>query len=357
MGSSFRVLGRVGRLINRHARTNSCKRYAHCTPTLAKNSSLVTPSILFSNHHLLVVNKPPGWHSIPIPQKEHTKHSSLPASPSKCMLTEVKRRRLGGGSQKDFLKPMHRIDQPCTGALLFTKNSKAASRVARAWKLGEVEKEYICVVESSSIDCIVRHSSELDAFLDGGYDRFSAGMGHVSEYYKNWEDKKTYFMSGIIQKRGASSVIVTSLGRPNENKIRALGNSSQIGGRLCHIEWRHLSSLPINTHGNASHYQRLRAQGKFEIIVVRTNSGARHQVRALLSAIGGCPIVGDLRYGALNGPLPDKSVALHARRLFLPTVKLGGTDLKNQPFVAPIPSTWIHFFGLTEDVLRRLECK
>ena len=71
------------------------------------------------------------------------------------------------------------------------------------------------------------------------------------------------------------------------------------------------------------------------------------QVRAMLSQLAKSPVCGDLRYGA-SGPLPDQSVALHARSLFLPTVDLGDTDMKTMRFVAPIPKTWTQFFSLKE---------
>jgi hypothetical protein len=46
----------------------------------------------------------------------------------------VTKLQLGGGSRKDFLKPLHRINQPCSGVLLLGKTSKAASRITTLWK-------------------------------------------------------------------------------------------------------------------------------------------------------------------------------------------------------------------------------
>lgn len=45
-------------------------------------------------------------------------------------------------------------------------------------------------------------------------------------------------------------------------------------------------------------------------------TGRSHQLRVALASLG-TPILGDLKYGA-ERPLPDKSIALHARRLVLP---------------------------------------
>jgi len=67
----------------------------------------------------------------------------------------------------------------------------------------------------------------------------------------------------------------------------------------------------------------------------------------MLSQIAASPICGDLRYGA-GSALPDRSVALHARSIYLPTVTLGDMDLKKEPFVASIPTSWKRFFNLRE---------
>ena len=134
------------------------------------------------------------------------------------------------------------------------------------------------------------------------------------------------------------------------------------GGRVCHVQWKHLLTLPTTTSttSNARH-----------LLSVTTDTGAKHQVRALLGLAGGTPISGDLRYGnnhnsqyysknsgysqgRVDQPLPDGSVALHARSVFLPTVSLGGMDfLQNEPFVASIPKQWRDFFGISEEEMKQ----
>ena len=102
---------------------------------------LPPPSVLFSNNHLLVVNKAPGWSSMP------TK-----STPEKSLLDHLIARKLGGGSENNFLVPLHRIDQPCSGVMLLAKTSKAASRVTQIWKKHKVEKTYLCVLEHPLVD-------------------------------------------------------------------------------------------------------------------------------------------------------------------------------------------------------------
>ena len=116
------------------------------SPSSPSSSSLLPPpTILYSDNHLVAVNKPAGWHSVPNLPKQRkkggTKHrniedtdAAITINSKKCLLTHLQQRGLGGGSKKDFLVPLHRIDQPCTGILLFGKTSKAASRVTKVWK-------------------------------------------------------------------------------------------------------------------------------------------------------------------------------------------------------------------------------
>ena len=68
------------------------------------------------------------------------------------------------------------------------------------------------------------------------------------------------------------------------------------------------------------------------LLEIHLHTGRHHQIRAQLAAIG-CPIVGDVKYGA-SLPLPDASIALHARSLTLIH------PVRREPitFTAPLPS-------------------
>lgn len=75
------------------------------------------------------------------------------------------------------------------------------------------------------------------------------------------------------------------------------------------------------------------------LLEVHLHTGRHHQIRAQLSAIG-CPIVGDVKYGA-TAALPDRSIALHARSLTLIH------PVRREPLtlLAPLPSSphWLPF--------------
>jgi len=259
---------------------------------------LPLPAVLYSNNHLLVIDKPAGWHSIPLENNNISR---------KCLLSWLKRQSLGGGSRRDFLLPLHRLDQPCTGILLMAKTSKAASRITKVWKNHEVSKEYSCVLLSNSLAALKRASQQVD---------------------DNW-----YELKGAMERsRKPGSVNMMPLSRHDESALMVLSETavdpfhlhSRI--RLCSIRWR----MAEDSLGSMN-----------PLIVVQTVKGARHMVRSMLGQVGHAPIGGDIRYGATH-PLPDRSVALHASRVTLPDSLVLCLDQKE--FVAPLPKQWESWF-------------
>jgi len=266
--------------------STSCRRTRNNRPFLE------SPSILFSDNHLLVVNKPAGWHTVPNPT----------GSQSKCLLNYLQKKKLGGGATRTFLKPLHRIDQPCTGVLLLGKTSKAASRIQTQWS--KIQKTYICVLDSS----MNRSASD--------------GWMQLEGYLQRQRTKH----SNDSHREGGWSV-----------RMLPYKKDTEVGLRRCSLEWKIISPVSI----------------PFVILQVRTHQGARHMIRALLSQCGSSSIAGDLRYQASQA-LPDQSVALHARRLQLPeTLQLG--SLAQRHFIAPLPSTWNDNFGVTEEMIQEWE--
>ncbi len=60
-------------------------------------------------------------------------------------------------------------------------------------------------------------------------------------------------------------------------------------------------------------YQVIGHSDRFHLVEVHLHTGRHHQIRCQLSAIG-CPIRGDLKYGAPRSN-PDGSISLHARSI------------------------------------------
>ncbi|MBR3941397.1 MAG: RluA family pseudouridine synthase [Bacteroidaceae bacterium] len=59
------------------------------------------------------------------------------------------------------------------------------------------------------------------------------------------------------------------------------------------------------------YYRHIAASQKYNLVEVELKTGRHHQIRCQLASIG-CPIKGDLKYGAQRSN-PDGSISLHAR--------------------------------------------
>lgn len=93
-------------------------------------------------------------------------------------------------------------------------------------------------------------------------------------------------------------------------------------------------------------YRIIAASDRYNLVEVNLMTGRKHQIRVQLSSIG-CPVKGDLKYGAKRSN-PDGSISLHARRIkFVHPVSKKEIDV-----VAPVPSgdaLWRYFENSAED--------
>ena len=87
-----------------------------------------------------------------------------------------------------------------------------------------------------------------------------------------------------------------------------------------------------NTKKAILHYKLIAASQKYFLLEVDLETGRHHQIRCQLAKIG-CPIKGDLKYGAERSN-PDGSISLHAR-----TISFVHPVSKQQiHVVAPVPN-------------------
>jgi 23S rRNA-/tRNA-specific pseudouridylate synthase len=297
--------------------------FGMAAPLSTARSRLLDPTILFQSNHVLAVNKPPGWQSVSVAQNDE-----------KCLLNFLQYiKRSGGGSDNSFLLPMHRLDQPCSGLLLYGKTRKAASRIQSKWK--HIQKTYLVVVPEICLDSLRRQSLAVAA--------------------ENEDDSSWLELRGLIPRKRRQHSQDWGTGNrdrgwsvsmiPWKEDIHEENQLSDY--RLCSLQWRFLSSSSVPQHGRRSS-----SKESCALLEVRTNQGARHMVRAAF-ACHGSPLVGDLRYGAIQ-PLPDQSVALHARWLHLPPDHIS-LNLPQRDFSAPIPSLWENYFGFRETQVLELE--
>ena len=92
---------------------------------------------------------------------------------------------------------------------------------------------------------------------------------------------------------------------------------------------RNRVTASASKRGNAKHavtqFRALLCEGKQTLVELIPETGRPHQLRAAMASID-MPVLGDVKYGAPK-PLPDKSIALHARELTVthPTTKKSKT--------------------------------
>jgi 23S rRNA-/tRNA-specific pseudouridylate synthase len=294
---------------------------------------LLPPTILYTDNHLLVVNKPVGWHSIP---NTDNVEDTVVRNSQKCFLSLAKSNTWGGGSKMDYLLPLHRLDQPCSGVLILGKTKKAATRVTKLWKTKGVTKDYLCVV----------HSKWLPRLQDASYPAHEVNKHDKTDVPPDNPENRNgwYHLRGLMQPHESRSVLI----RPETPSVSSLSVSSfSFRDRPVHILWKKL----LLHHHDDDDDDRKNNNPLFSLLQVQTTQGARHMVRALLAQIGKCPIVGDLRYSSSTSKsavlLPDQSVALHAYRVTLDDTRLQLGSLNQFVFEAPIPSTWKSFFNIS----------
>ena len=101
------------------------------------------------------------------------------------------------------------------------------------------------------------------------------------------------------------------------NKSFIVKNGSDKNAKLARLRYRYIGDTD-----------------RYHLLEVELLTGRHHQIRCQLAAIG-CPIKGDLKYGAPRSN-PDGSISLLARNIcFIHPVKKTGIDI-----TAPVPASW-----------------
>lgn len=178
--------------------------------------------ILFEDEHLVAIDKPAGL---------LVHRSELDNRETNFALQQL--RDLIG----TFVYPIHRLDKPTSGVLLFAKHSEAAARVSEQLRSGEVSKSYLAVLRGYS-----KEEQEIDYPLRKIIDRF----GKPS--YKSDEEQE------------------------------------------CHTSLKRLATmeLPISIDKYPT--------SRYSLVFLQPHTGRRHQLRRHMKHISH-PIIGDPKYG------------------------------------------------------------
>lgn len=97
--------------------------------------------IIYEDNHLIVINKPVGK----LVQGDETGDEPL----SDTVKSYIKEKYNKPGNV--YLGVVHRLDRPTSGVLLFTKTSKALSRLNKQFKERESKKTYWAIVENKPL--------------------------------------------------------------------------------------------------------------------------------------------------------------------------------------------------------------
>ena len=153
-----------------------------------------------------------------------------------------------------FLGVVHRLDRPVSGLVVFARTSKALTRLNKMFAESDVHKTYWAIVCKS---------------VDGRRKMADDGEWHT---LVNW----------IVR---------------NEKQNKSYAYDREVPhSKLAKLKYK------------------LSARGeRYDLVEVQLMTGRHHQIRCQLSTMG-CPIRGDLKYGAPRSN-PDGSISLNAHRI------------------------------------------
>lgn len=155
------------------------------------------------------------------------------------------------------VRPVHRLDRETSGLMLLAESTDCARKLSRIVRRGEIEKEYLVLVEG-------QFPATEDWYEAAGW----IGPDPDSEVRK-----KQRFWPAPEGRNPAREI---RLGRAIE-KDGPLADS--LGRRACHTDFRLLQFT-----------------GELSLIRCRLHTGRMHQIRATLHSLG-YPVVGDRMYG------------------------------------------------------------
>lgn len=148
----------------------------------------------------------------------------------------------------------------------------------------------------------------------------SKGASRLSEQFRAHEVEKIYRTVVVGRPKKDHATLVHFLQKEERNNKVAVSETEQKDFLRAELT-----------------YALVKSNGKFSLLKIQLGTGRPHQIRAQLSAIG-CPIVGDVKYGAPT-PLSDKSLALAATSLRFMTA----TGDEEKLVEAPMPESWAQF--------------
>lgn len=145
----------------------------------------------------------------------------------------------------------------------------------------------------------------------------SKALERLTEMFRDSEVHKTYWALCCNTPREKEALLENWLTRNEKQNKSYVIPSEKKGAKLAKLRYRHIADTQ-----------------RYHLLEVELLTGRHHQIRCQLSNIG-CPIKGDLKYGAPRSN-PDGGICLHAHEVsFVHPVKKTGLNI-----VCPPPESW-----------------
>ena len=230
--------------------------------------------VIYEDNHIIIVSKESGE----IVQGDKTGDKPL----SECVKEYIKEKYQKPGEV--FLGVVHRLDRPVAGLVVFARTSKALTRLNKMFAEGDVHKTYWAIVGNEKKEVNSEKHSTAIPSTDGIQEEGFTLLTHW--LVRNEQQNKSYAYDREVP-HSKKAVL----------KYRVIGQGD-----------------------------------RYSLLEVQLLTGRHHQIRCQLAKIG-CPIKGDLKYGAPRSN-PDGSISLLAHRVaFMHPVSKEQIDVE-----APVPN-------------------
>ena len=180
----------------------------------------------------------------------------------------------------------------------------------------ELVRDYLRVAGNKPGNVFCGLVNRIDRPVSGAvlYAKTSKGLSRMNEMIKNRSVEKIYWAIVEGRPERAEGKLIHYVVKNEKNNKTFTSQTEKNGYQRAELEYKVLVSSV-----------------KYSLMEIRLLTGRHHQIRAQFSAIG-CPIKGDLKYGARRSN-EDGSICLHARRLsFEHPVAHQWVDIVAEPF-------------------------
>lgn len=179
--------------------------------------------------------------------------------------------------------------------------NKSSSEIVQGDKTGdkplsEIVKAYIKEKYNKPGEVFLGVTHRLDRPVSGVvlFARTSKALTRLNDMFRNQEVEKTYW------------AIVQNLPKEVEGRLEHYLVRNEKQNKSYAYDWERPNSKKASLT-----YKLIASSDRYHLLEVQLETGRHHQIRCQLSAMG-CPIKGDLKYGAPRSN-PGAGISLHAR--------------------------------------------